>query len=90
VRVGSPYGPGPAIEILAIEPTSQDGRISADFGSTVQADARHLALLRETGRTERFAMGSGAVIGRDAAQFPAEADPPGSAALPGRPAGRCR
>jgi hypothetical protein len=58
---------GPAIEILAIQPASQDGRISADFSSTVQADSRHLALLRGTGRTERFAPGAGGVIGRDAA-----------------------
>ena len=58
---------GPTIEILAIQPASQDGRISADFSSTVQADARHLALLRGTGRTERFALGAGGVIGRDAA-----------------------
>jgi ABC transport system ATP-binding/permease protein len=58
---------GPAIEILAIQPASQDGRISADLSSTVQADSRHLALLRGTGRTERFALGAGGVIGRDAA-----------------------
>jgi pSer/pThr/pTyr-binding forkhead associated (FHA) protein len=67
---------GPAIEILDIQPTSQDGRISADFGSTVQADARHLALLRGTGRTERFALGTGGVIGRDAAAVQYHLDHP--------------
>ena len=58
---------GPAIEILAIEPVLQDGPLSRDFSSTVQADPRHLALLRGTGRTDRFALGTGGVIGRDAA-----------------------
>jgi ABC-type multidrug transport system ATPase subunit len=58
---------GPTVEILAIEPASQDGRTSADFCSTVQADARHLALLRGTARSERFELGAGGVIGRDGA-----------------------
>ncbi len=58
---------GPAIEILAIQPASQDGRTPADFSSTIQADSRHLAQLRGTARAERFELGTGGIIGRDAA-----------------------
>ena len=36
------------------------------FGQTVQADVRHLALLRGTAQAERFELGSGGVIGRNA------------------------
>jgi ABC-type multidrug transport system ATPase subunit len=55
---------GPTIAILAIESTTPtDG----GFGETAQADTRHLALLRGSARTSRFDLGSGGVIGRDAA-----------------------
>ena len=58
---------GPVIEILAIQPASQNAPIARqDFGSTVQADSRHMALLRGTARSERFELGTGGVIGRDA------------------------
>jgi hypothetical protein len=54
---------GPAIEILAIRPASPDGPVAvADFGSTVQADARHLAMLRGTARTERFELDAAAIV----------------------------
>ena len=56
---------GPTIEFFSIEPMP---RASADgSGTTVQADARHLAMIRGTLGTQRFELGSGGVIGRDSA-----------------------
>jgi ABC transport system ATP-binding/permease protein len=68
---------GPAIEILAIHPAPQNGPIAVqDFGSTVQADSRHMALLRGTAQVRRFELGSGGVIGRDAAAVQYHLDHP--------------
>jgi len=59
---------GPTVTFLAIEPTPT----VEHFAETAQADTRHLALLRGSAQTKRFVVGSGGVIGRDAAlvQYP--------------------
>ena len=56
---------GPIIEILAIESGPAKGPV-ANFDETVQIDARQLALIRGTGRAERFEVAGGGVFGRDA------------------------
>jgi pSer/pThr/pTyr-binding forkhead associated (FHA) protein len=57
---------GPTIAILVIEPPAQSSPAPGDeFGQTVQADVRHLALLRGTAQAARFALDNGGVIGRD-------------------------
>ena len=57
---------GPTIELLSIE-SGKLAPVAAPDGSgrTVQADARHLALLRGTQETKRIDIGKGGVIGRD-------------------------
>ena len=57
---------GPTIEIIALESPTTPGLTPIESGETVQADIRHLALLRGTGQVERFEIGGGGVIGRDA------------------------
>ena len=58
---------GPTITILAIEPATCPSAARADgFEQTVQADVRHLALLRGTAQANRFDLGSGGIIGRNA------------------------
>ena len=54
---------GPIFEIKEIEATSP---VAEGFSKTIQADARHLALLRGSAGSERFELGEGGVIGRDA------------------------
>ena len=51
---------GPTIEILSTEE-----RPSEEFGATVQADARHLNLLRGSLAAERFEVGGGGILGRE-------------------------
>ncbi len=58
---------GPTVSILAIEPAAKPSPPSGDgFGQTVQADVRHMALLRGTARADRFELGTGGIIGRNA------------------------
>jgi ABC transport system ATP-binding/permease protein len=58
---------GPTISILAIEPAAHSSSPPGEgFGQTVQADVRHLALLRGTAQAVRFDLGTGGVIGRNA------------------------
>ncbi len=64
---------GPTIELLALERTSGS---SDDFSETAQADTRHLALLRGSAHTGRFALAAGGVIGRDAAAVQYHLDHP--------------
>ena len=54
---------GPTIEILALDREPPAGE---DFSVTAQADVRHLALLRGSARSQRFEIGAGGVIGREA------------------------
>ncbi len=57
---------GPTVAILAISPSVESAPARAGgFGQTVQADTRHMALLRGSARAERFELGKGGVIGRD-------------------------
>ncbi|HUE14201.1 MAG TPA: FHA domain-containing protein [Planctomycetaceae bacterium] len=57
---------GPTIELLSIEAAALAPVAAPDgSGRTVQADARHLALLRGTQGTKRIDIGKGGVIGRD-------------------------
>lgn len=51
---------GPTIELLALESPSAEGH-----GKTIQADAKHLALLRGTQDAQRIEIRQGGVIGRD-------------------------
>jgi len=58
---------GPTITILALELAAHSSPAPGDeFGQTVQADVRHLALLRGTAQADRFALDNGGVIGRNA------------------------
>ena len=58
---------GPVITVLAIEPAAPSSVAHVDeFEHTVQADVRHLALLRGTAQVNRFDLGSGGIIGRNA------------------------
>jgi len=63
---------GPTIELLSIEAAAPPQVAAPDgSGKTVQADARHLALLRGTLGAKRIEIGKGGVIGRDPeSQFP--------------------
>jgi ABC transport system ATP-binding/permease protein len=63
---------GPTIELLSIEEVARAPVAAPDgSGKTVQADARHLALLRGTQGVNRLEIGKGGVIGRDPrSQFP--------------------
>jgi ABC transport system ATP-binding/permease protein len=56
---------GPAILVVAIEPSQDGSQAEGRFGATLQADVRHLALLRGTAATERFELGKGGIIGRE-------------------------
>lgn len=57
---------GPTVEIVNIE-----GPPNEEYGATVQADTRHLNLLRGSLAAERFEIGGGGIIGRQrgAVQF---------------------
>jgi ABC-type multidrug transport system ATPase subunit len=63
---------GPTVELISIEPTgfAAAGPI-AGYSQTFRADVRHRALLRGSESSERFEIGGGGVIGREArsAQF---------------------
>jgi ABC transport system ATP-binding/permease protein len=64
IRLGAT---GPTVAILTIESTVLPASTATPrFDQTVQADTRHLALLRGTARTERFDLGNGGLIGREA------------------------
>ncbi len=56
---------GPTIVIIAIESSSEAAPSAGGFDETIQPDARHIALLRGSARTEQFEVGTGGVIGRD-------------------------
>jgi FHA domain len=62
---------GPTITILEIGATPGDPSSAVRFDATMKVDARHMALLRGTVRTQRFEIAKGGVIGRNArsAQF---------------------
>lgn len=51
---------GPTVEIVSQEKTS-----SAEFGATVQAESRHLELLRGSMAAQRFEIGEGGILGRE-------------------------
>jgi ABC-type multidrug transport system ATPase subunit len=54
---------GPAIEVLAL---GADGVAAPkDFGTTVQADAPQMNLLRGTAAADQFAVGGGGILGRE-------------------------
>ncbi len=57
---------GPMVEILSMSKPA-----SEEFGATVQAEARHLNLLRGSMAAERFEVGGGGILGRErgAVQF---------------------
>ena len=55
---------GPTLEVLALE--ADPPPPAGGFGETAQADAGHLAMLRGSARSERFEVGPGGVIGREA------------------------
>ena len=58
---------GPTIAILEIDadpPAAPE--VCGGFEATVQADPRHLAALRGSARADRFEVGAGGAIGRDA------------------------
>jgi len=58
---------GTTIERLAMEPTDLSAQSAAGgFSQTFRANVRHRALLRGSERSERFQVGGGGVIGRDA------------------------
>src|SRR5262249_18835536 len=58
---------GPTIAILELDTNAPLAPAGVEgSGETVQADIRHLALLRGTARSERFELDSGGVIGQDA------------------------
>lgn len=58
---------GPLLEVVGIEATASPPPAEAGgFEETAQADVRHMALLRGSARAERFEVGEGGVIGRDA------------------------
>jgi ABC-type multidrug transport system ATPase subunit/pSer/pThr/pTyr-binding forkhead associated (FHA) protein len=67
---------GPMVEVCAIEPSGSSTPTPVEFGETVQADVRHLALLRGTARIERSAIGTGGVIGREAGAVRYQLDHP--------------
>ena len=72
---------GPTIELLSIEAAALAPAAASDgSGRTVQADARHLALLRGTQGTKRIDIGKGGVIGRDS-QSPVSTRSPACLAL---------
>jgi ABC-type multidrug transport system ATPase subunit len=54
---------GPSFEILELEAAHSP----QDFGASVQADGAQLALPRGSAQVDRFEVGTGGVIGRDAA-----------------------
>ncbi len=62
---------GPTIEIVNVDESQQPARSvsedepSGEYGSTVQADARHLNLLRGSLAAERFEIGDGGILGRE-------------------------
>jgi ABC transport system ATP-binding/permease protein len=57
---------GPTVAILAISPSVESAPAGVGgFGQTVQADTRHMALLRGSVQAERFELGAGGAIGRD-------------------------
>ena len=64
---------GPTVEFVSIEEATASAPASAQVpdeleqsSRTIQADARHFALLRGTAGATRFEIGGGGVIGRDA------------------------
>ena len=57
---------GPTIEILEIAASQEPPVRATGFNATVLADSRQLAMLRGSARTQRFELGNGGVIGRDA------------------------
>src|SRR5262249_39913232 len=87
VRLGAT---GPTAEIVDLPaPEPEPSPDSAEgLGATVRAAPQHLALLRGSRGSERFAVGPGGVIGRDPAPagFPPP-HPPRPAPPPPRPAG---
>ena len=59
---------GPTIEVISIEarpPAPQPGNEGAAALQTLQADSRHVALLRGSAGAKRIELGTGGVIGRD-------------------------
>ncbi|MCA9099221.1 MAG: FHA domain-containing protein, partial [Planctomycetaceae bacterium] len=57
---------GPVIEILGLSShAADDSGESAGFNQTIEADARHLALLRGSSESRQFDLGNGGVIGRE-------------------------
>jgi ABC-type multidrug transport system ATPase subunit len=57
---------GPMIEILEIGASQEPPVRAPSFNATVLADSRQMAMLRGSARTQRFELGKGGVIGRDA------------------------
>src|SRR5581483_6698125 len=57
---------GPTVEIVSLEVAP-----SEEFSATIQADSRHLNVLRGSLAVERFVIGGGGIIGRErgAVQF---------------------
>lgn len=62
---------GPTVEVVSESPapttSPQCKQGSEEYGATVQADARHLNLLRGSLAAERFEVGGGGIIGRERA-----------------------